>query len=127
MPIRAIVVEEDPFVLESVCDFLEGCGVEVLIRASTPSAAIRAVAASHPDVVVLGSGAADGCGPDPERAISQSFPGIPVVALEVPGHGAPPVATGPRVRPIHLDGDPRDLIETVRRVSAKAQYRLTWS
>ena len=33
MAIRAVVVEEDPFLLEAVCDFLEGCGVDVVVRA----------------------------------------------------------------------------------------------
>ena len=127
MPIRAVVVEEDPFLLEAVCDFLEGCGVEVLVRAPNASAAIRAISFSHPDVVLLGSGAADGCGPDPERTINETFPGIAVVALEVPGHVAPQAAWGANVKPVRLDGDPRELIETVRQAGAKAQYRLTWS
>ena len=128
MAIRAVVVEEDPFLLEAVCDFLEGCGVDVVVRAPNSSAAIRAIAFSHPDVVLLGSGAADGCGPDPEQTITDSFPGVAVVALAVPGHGAPRMGGAANgAKPIHLDGDPRELIQAVRQVGAKAQYRLTWS
>jgi DNA-binding NarL/FixJ family response regulator len=129
MAIRAVIVEGEPFLLEALCDFLEGCGVDVVLRARDAAAALRVMAGVNPDVVILGSGTETGCGPDPARTIIDAFPAISVVTLQVPGAGSAlnltPVAAGGRA--VQLDGDPATLIEAVREVGARTQYRLTWS
>ena|SRR5947207_7844165 len=129
MLIRAVVVEEEPFLLEAICDFLEGCGVDVVLRAQDAAAAMRAIPGANPDLVILGGGTEDACGPDPARAIGESFPRVSVMRLQVPGDGAAPDPS-PSVwggRAVQLDGDPATFIEAVRHIGARAQYRLTWS
>ena len=128
MAVRAVVVEDDPFLLEAICDFLEGCGVDVVLRAQDAAAAMRAMAGLGPDVVILGSATTIGCGPDPARTITESFPTTSFVTLEVPGQEhAPGQSAFSGVRAIQLDGDPAQFIQAVRQVGAKSQYRLTWS
>ena len=128
MAIRAVVVEGEPFLLEALCDFLEGCGVDVVLRAQDAAAAMRAMARLGPDVVILGTGAMTGCGPDPARTITEAFPTTSVVTLEVPGQErVPDPSASAGDRTIQLDGDPTQFIQAVRQVGAKAQYRLTWS
>ena len=129
MIIRAVLVEGEPFLMEALCDFLEGCGVDVVVRSHDVPSAIRAMAGLSPDVVLLGSGVTTGCGPDPARTISQACPTVSVVTLAVPGHGSPrgaPSASG-SAPGVSVDADPTEFIETIRHVGAKAQYRLTWS
>ena len=128
MAVRAVVVEDDPFLLEAICDFLEGCGVDVVLRAQDAAAAMRAMAGLGPDVVILGGGTTTGCGPDPARTITEAFPTTSVVTLEVPGEQhAPDQSASSGVRGIQLDEDPAQFIQAVRQVGARAQYRLTWS
>jgi DNA-binding NarL/FixJ family response regulator len=129
MAIRAVVVEGEPFLLEAICDFLEGCGVEVVLRAQDAAAALRAIPSVSPDVVILGNGREPGCGPDPARTIEASFPAISVVTVSVPGFGTSgnEAHSSSGHRAVELDGDPTTFIEAVRRLGARTQYRLTWS
>jgi DNA-binding NarL/FixJ family response regulator len=128
MAIRAVVVEGEPFLLEALCDFLEGCGVDVVLRAQDAATAMRAIAGTGPDVVILGSGATNGCGPDPVRTITEAFPATSIVTLDVPGHEhVPDPFPSSAGRAIQLDGDPTQFIQAVRQVGSRAQYRLTWS
>ena len=127
MAIQAVVVEGEPFVLEALCDFLEGCGVDVTARAPDAAAAIRTMAETLPDIVLVGSAAVGQDEREAARMITDAFPAVPVITLSTPGH---PVIVGlpsPESSVVQLDCHPGEFIETVRRAGTKAQYRLTWS
>jgi CheY-like chemotaxis protein len=53
-PIRALVVDDSPDVLEVICALLEmEGGIEIVGRASNGSQALEAVGCLHPDLVVM--------------------------------------------------------------------------
>jgi diguanylate cyclase (GGDEF)-like protein len=78
--LRALVVDDDPGLLELVRTVLEGAGVEVT-EATTARAARAVVAASPPDVVVLDIGLPDEDGLIVCSELKTTHPTLPVVVL----------------------------------------------
>jgi diguanylate cyclase (GGDEF)-like protein len=79
-PLRALVADDDPGLLELVRMVLEGAGVEVA-EATTARAARAVVAASPPDVLVLDLGLPDEDGLALCAEVRSSHPDLPVIVL----------------------------------------------
>jgi DNA-binding NarL/FixJ family response regulator len=82
MPIRALVVEDDPFTRISVVAALQHYGYQVVVDVSSPSQAVLRAKTARPDVAVLdlhlGAGAT---GLDVAQALRRMNPRIGIVLL----------------------------------------------
>jgi diguanylate cyclase (GGDEF)-like protein len=79
-PLRALVVDDDPGLLELVRTVLEGAGVDVT-EATTARAARMVVAQCDPDVVVLDIGLPDEDGLMLCSELKTTLPALPVIVL----------------------------------------------
>jgi two-component system OmpR family response regulator len=77
---RLLVVEDDPTILELLSGSLRFAGFDVLTAASGQDA-LRAAAASRPDLILLDVMLPDGDGFDVVRAIRSGGPRVPVIFL----------------------------------------------
>jgi CheY-like chemotaxis protein len=81
-PIRALVVDDTPDVLEVVCAMLEmEDGIEIVGRASNGSQALEAVACLHPDLVVMDMQMPTMDGLTAAKLIHLAFPEIAIVLM----------------------------------------------
>jgi two-component system, OmpR family, response regulator len=77
---RLLVVEDEPTILELLSGSLRFAGFDV-VTASSGAEALRAVAASRPDLVLLDVMIPDGDGFEVVRRMRSSGPGVPVIFL----------------------------------------------
>jgi two-component system OmpR family response regulator len=113
---RLLVVEDEPTILELLSGSLRYAGFDVL-TASTGREALRAVAHSRPDLILLDVMLPDGDGFDVIRAIRASGPRVPVIFLTARTH------VHERVTGLTLGGDdyvtkPFSLDEVLARIRA---------
>jgi len=113
---RLLVVEDDPTILELLSGSLRFAGFDVLTAASGAEA-LRAAAASRPDLILLDVMLPDGDGFDVIRAIRSGGPRVPVIFLTARGQ------VHERVAGLTLGGDdyvtkPFSLDEVLARIRA---------
>jgi two-component system OmpR family response regulator len=113
---RLLVVEDEPTILELLSGSLRFAGFEVLTAASGREA-LRAAAASRPDLILLDVMLPDGDGFDVIRAMRAGGPRVPVIFLTARGH------VHDRVAGLTLGGDdyitkPFSLDEVLARIRA---------
>jgi two-component system OmpR family response regulator len=113
---RLLVVEDEPTILELLSGSLRFAGFDVLTAASGREA-LRAAAASRPDLILLDVMLPDGDGFDVIRAMRAGGPRVPVIFLTARGH------VHDRVAGLTLGGDdyitkPFSLDEVLARIRA---------
>jgi two-component system, OmpR family, response regulator len=113
---RLLVVENEPTILELLSGSLRFAGFDVLTAASGGEA-LRAAAASRPDLILLDVMLPDGDGFDVIRAIRAGGPRVPVIFLTARSH------VHDRVAGLTLGGDdyvtkPFSLDEVLARIRA---------
>jgi two-component system, OmpR family, response regulator len=113
---RLLVVEDDPTILELLSGSLRFAGFDVLTAASGREA-LRAAAASRPDLILLDVMLPDGDGFDVIRAMRAGGPRVPVIFLTARSH------VQDRVAGLTLGGDdyitkPFSLDEVLARIRA---------
>jgi DNA-binding response OmpR family regulator len=128
-PARVLVVEDDPTVNDVVCRYLERAGFRVS-SASDGAAALAAVSASHPDLVILDLMLPGIDGLEVCRRLRRDSAGLPVIMLTALGEETD------RVLGLQVGADdyvtkpfsPRELVlrvqSVLRRVAGAAAPRL---
>jgi DNA-binding NarL/FixJ family response regulator len=80
-PLRVLIVDDHPLVLDGLRLALELAGMEVVATATSGAGAVEAARRHGPDVVVMDVQLPDGTGVDATRALLAAAPGTPVLML----------------------------------------------
>ena len=121
MPLRALIVDDDPGLRELVRTVLDGAGVEAC-EATTGGEARRRAGDAHFDVVVLDLGLPDEDGLALCRALKQSTPNLPIVVLTgrdaTAAEGSAASAGADAF--LHKPFGPLELIDVIERLAGRA-------
>lgn len=80
-PLRMVIADDEPLILETLAELLEEEGFEVVARVADGSEAIRAVGELHPDAVLVDVRMPLLNGIEATRRIRDDHPGTVVIAL----------------------------------------------
>jgi len=81
LPVRALVVEDDPSLEDLVLEVLTGIGCDEVLFARSGCAALELVTRLPPDLVLLDLGLPDMDGLDLCRLLSERLPSVPIVII----------------------------------------------